>query len=135
MSTFTATISGFTRKVEQRIIATGQGAAQDLVGDMKETIPQGGNLPIVTGNLRRSLMASVTAMPSMVGDGDTEFPDNAAQIELVIAGWELATPLYLGWGAIYARKMEYMYGFTRLAAQNWQRHVETNARKAIQAFP
>lgn len=147
---FTAQIEERVRAYERRLIATAHGSAQELAETAKKTIPQGGNLPHDTGNLRRSLMASTASMPTMSSNGNQEFADNAAQIEAVIMGWELSTPLFLGWGAAYARRMEYGFqgtdslgrtynqqgfGFTRLAAQQWQQIVSRNAQRSIQAFP
>ena len=79
-------------------------AAQMVADEVRETVPAGGNLPIDTGNLRRSLMASTAAMPYLV-EGDKAFIDSG--VEMVIEGAEIGDTIYLGFQAAYALRMEY----------------------------
>lgn len=109
------------------MLAVGRHAAQTVANEVRRPRGAGGHMPVVTGNLRRSLMASTSFMPRMVS-GTREFGDNDAQIELTIAGWKVTGTLYLGFQAAYARVREYDNGFVRLTAQRWQSIVEESAR-------
>jgi hypothetical protein len=126
-------------------------SAQELAETAQTTVNAGGNLPIDTGFLRASLMASTASAPSIDPNakppkdaGPGSIPLNTGQIEAVIAGLELGEPLYLAWTAAYARRLEYGftggdslgryystrgYGFTRLAAQQWPQIVDRVARR------
>lgn len=64
-------------------------------------------MPVDTGNLRRSLMASTTEIPTISNNPDQTFADNDQQINLVIAGAEIGQTIYLGFQANYAAAMEY----------------------------
>lgn len=98
----------------------------------------GGNMPVDTGFLRASLMASTT-MPKPRGgapeDGKT-YSFDPAQVALVIAGSEIGDTIFAVYGANYARAVEYGHngaparGFVRLAAQQWQSIVAAVAAEA-----
>jgi len=81
-----------------------QKLATDLMTDVG---PGAGQVPIDTGNLRNSLMASTASMPS-VREG--EFGDNTGQVTFAIAGATIGQTIWLGWQAVYAARMN--YGFT-----------------------
>jgi hypothetical protein len=82
-----------------------QNLANDLIGNARSGAGPG-NIPVVTGNLRNSLMASTA--PIMTTDGPVVGGDVGAQI----LTWQPETgqPLYLGWQAAYTRRIN--YGFT-----------------------
>lgn len=124
-------LNAWVQESEARLKAVARDAAQTVVNEVRKPKAQGGRMPVLTGNLRRSLMASTSQMPTMRPDG-REFPDNEGQIELAIAGWELTETLYLGFQAAYARKREYDNGFVSMTAQRWGAIVEESAR-SIQA--
>lgn len=100
-------------------------------------------MPIRTGNLRRSLLASTTAPPRVVqGQGEFSFTDQSGGIELTIAGAEIGQTIYLGFQANYARRMNYGfvgedskgrsynqegYHFIEGVAQRWQQIVMEEA--------
>lgn len=128
---FAAQVSDWAKAEMDRQEAIFQTAAQMVADEVRLTVHQGGRMPIDTGNLRRSLMASTTAMPSVKQD-QSEFTDQG--VEMVIAGAELGGTVYLGFQANYALRMEYgfvgadslgrMYnqagfGFVSATAQRW----------------
>lgn len=99
---------------------------------------EGGNMPIDSGYLRASLMAS-TKMPKPRGGAPEEgktYSFDEGQVALVIAGAEIGDTLYAVYGANYARAVEYGHngaparGFVRLAAQQWQGIVAEVAAEA-----
>lgn len=142
---FTAGMTKWAKKSQDRVEAVFKMASQDLANEVRVPKGAGGNMPVDTGNLRRSLMASTSAMPS-VKDGKFD-QDNDGQISLVIDNAHLGDTIYLGFQAAYARRMEYGFvgkdalgrtynqqgnGFVRLAAQRWPAIVRA-AAKSIEA--
>jgi hypothetical protein len=93
-----------------------------------------GRLPVDTGFLRASLLASTNAMPTLREDAKPEegktysFTDD--QIALVISGAELGQTIYAGYTAAYARRVHYEGSqWVVLAAQNWGQHVDRATQK------
>lgn len=127
---FTAQLKGFVGRTETRINAVVQTAAQDMVARVQRPQAKGGNMPVVTGTLKNSLMAGKRGMPS-----GTSSPQNATQVALAITRLELGDDLWLGYVANYARAMEARYAFVRLAAQQWQQLVDGAARKVRSSYP
>lgn len=145
-SSFSAQVSAWAAKSEARMTAVFRDAAQSVAEDVKKTIPNGGKMPIDTGFLRASLMASTAQMPTLDDspEKDKSYPDDNAQIELVIAGAQLGQTIYLGFTAVYARRLEYGFtgtdslgrtynqqglGFVRKSAQKWPLIVKESATK------
>ncbi|MCC7253186.1 MAG: hypothetical protein IT540_15085 [Hyphomicrobium sp.] len=89
------------------MLAVFRDAAQTVANEVRRPVAAGGNMPVKTGNLRRSLMASTSAMPLVRTGDDQVFSDNEEQINLVIAGANIGQTIYLGFQANYARHMEY----------------------------
>jgi len=132
---FAAQVSEWCRQVEGAAEAVFQTAAQAVANEVREPLASGGRMPIDTGNLRRSLMASTSAMPTIKPDQET-FSDSG--LELVIAGAELGSTVYLGFQAAYAARMNFGfvgedslgrvynqtgYGFVDAVAQRWPQIV------------
>ncbi|WP_426235863.1 hypothetical protein [Pararhizobium sp. DWP1-1-3] len=132
---FAAQVSEWCQQVEGAAEAVFQTAAQAVANEVREPLASGGRMPIDTGNLRRSLMASTSAMPTVKPDQET-FSDSG--LELVIAGAELGSTVYLGFQAAYAARMNFGfvgedslgrvynqtgYGFVDAVAQRWPQIV------------
>lgn len=107
-------------------------SVQRVVTTMQTPVAKGGNMPVDTGFLRSSLMASTTAMPQIRESGG----DTGEPISLVIAGWKSGQTFYAGYTANYASHVEYgsrgrpARRFVGLAVQQWQQIVEQVAREA-----
>ncbi len=147
---FAATISEWGRAELERAEAIFQASAQAVANEVRTTVNEGGRLPIDLGNLRRSLMASTADMPTVKPD-QAEFTDSG--IEMVIAGAELGSTIFLGFQAAYALRMEYGFvgtdslgrtynqsgfGFVTAAAQRWPQIVaeqEAKIRSRFEAGP
>jgi len=132
---FAAQVSEWAKAEIEREEAVFQTAAQEVANEVRTPVAEGGRMPLKTGNLRRSLMASTADMPT-VQEGKTEFQDNG--IELVIADARLGDTVYLGFQAAYAARMNYGFvgadslgrtynqagfGFVDAVAQRWQQIV------------
>ena len=94
-------------------------SAQDLADQLNALVP------VDTGFLRASLMASTTAMP-MIRQTDGQVPGDLGENELVIAGADLGDTLFLGYTASYAAFVHYRANghagrpWVDMVAQRWQ---------------
>lgn len=126
--TFEARIADWARKVEGAFDLLFREAAQELVSELNSLVP------IDTGFLRNSLMASTTAMPALTRENPGgPGPDSMAEIVLVIAGAEAGDVLYLGYTANYAAHVHYGANgrpgrpWVAMVAQRWESIVATKA--------
>ena len=104
MGQFHDLIDSWTKETEQRMTAVWRQSIDDLADTMNRTRSNGGRLPHLTGNLMRSLLASTSAMPS-TGGPDAKY--SGQDVGLVTAGLRLDQTIWLGYQAIYARRMNY----------------------------
>lgn len=104
--TFSGTISAWAAEERDRMEAVFHASAQVAYAELRTTVNQGGRLPIDTGNLRRSFMASTAPIQSR-GDDQTTFPDYGPESEMVIANAPLGSTIYIGSQAVYAARMNY----------------------------
>lgn len=143
---FAATISEWGRAELDRAEAIFQTAAQTVANEVRNPVAEGGRMPVKTGNLRRSLMASTSAMPTVKPEKQT-FTDSG--IEMVIAGAGLGSTVYLGFQAAYAARLNYGfvgedslgrvynqagYGFVDAVAQRWPQIVTDAEAKVRSRF-
>lgn len=143
---FSATIGEWGRAELDRAEAIYQTAAQTVAQEVRNPVAKGGRMPTKTGNLRRSLMASTSEMPTIKPDQAT-FSDQG--VEMVIAGAELGGVVYLGFQAAYAARMNYGFvgadslgriynqagfGFVDAVAQRWPQIVAEAEAKVRSRF-
>lgn len=139
MTTFSADVSAWVRKARGRMLAVRNESAQDLIAEMQEPGPSvanpdsfgTGHLPIDTGALRASLVATLNdpSRQSTARPSTGSFAHNPSQVALVIAGAALTDTIYATYSASYAPLMNARYGFRDLAVQNWNQTVQRNVRK------
>lgn len=128
--------------------SAGRGKKRRFVQGPVAAPGAGGNMPVQTGFLRASLLASTAAMPSIndeakPADGKT-YNYDPSSIDTVILTADLGQTLYFGYTAAYARRIEYGFSgedslgrsyntparrFVALAAQRWPQIVEANVAK------
>lgn len=144
-TSFSATVDAWVLKTKERSEAVFKKSAERLSEEVKNPA----NLPVVTGFLRRSLMASTASMPSLdtktAPDDKVKYPDNQGEINLVINGSSLGDTIFLGFTAVYARRLNYGFTgtdslgrkynqagkqFAGLAAQKWPQIVSEVVRQA-----
>lgn len=135
----------FAAAVERQVIRTKlqlqavfQLAVQYTYDDMQLEGPsvtnpaggRGGHMPIRTGFLRASPVASDTEPPLMRAGHSPPNPNAlnsyqpGGEVALVISGAAIGDVIHIGYTADYAVFVEARYGFVRLAAQNWQQNVD-----------
>lgn len=128
MTTFEAQVGEWARKVEGAFDVVFKEAAQELVSELNSLVP------IDTGFLRNSLLASTTAMPALTRENPGgPGADGLAEIVLVIAGAEAGDVIYLGYTANYAAHVHYGANgrpsrpWVSMVAQRWEQIVATKA--------
>lgn len=124
MSTFTAQIKGFTDRSKEKMETVVKQSAQEVFSIAQTPKAQGGRMPVDTGFLRNSMVASLNG--ATVGGG-------ADAYVMAVVGADLGDTIFAGWTAKYARFMEYGTSktaanyFMLSAAQQWQAIVARNA--------
>ena len=135
MASFSAQVAAFVAKSEKRMEMVVKESAQRVGLAVKDRVP------VDTGFLRASFMASTSSMPLIdrnARPGSGPIADGGEQIALVIAGASLGQPIYLGFVAGYAAHVEYGangragIGMVRLAAQQWPSIVNQVVAEAKQ---
>lgn len=138
---FADIVEEFGEEFPEAVEALFKESTSEIVGKMQLSKANGGNMPVKTGFLRASLLASTSMLPavgSITGSGKREY--NPSQVEATIAASTLDDTLYFGYTANYALHREFGSngrppdGFVRLAAQNWLSTVASNWAKIKQEF-
>jgi hypothetical protein len=144
---FSATVDTWVDETEARMLAVFREAAQRVIELMQKVGPsvanpdggEGGNMPVDTGFLRASLLATLNSPSDAIRfkpDNVDAFSYSDGAVSLVILGAQIGDTIYAVYTANYARFVEYGangragYAFVRLAAQNWQQVVDEVARDA-----
>lgn len=102
MASFSEAVGSWASATERRLSAVHKKAIEKLAMEMTRTRAEGGNVPVDTGNLYRSLLASTTAMPKTA-----EGPFAGSNVPSVIATLRLNDTLWLGFQARYARRINF----------------------------
>ena len=100
----TVSIGEWAKQTQERIEAVHKRSIDLLAEEMIRTKPNGGRLPVDTGNLARSQLASQTAMPKTAASG-AQF--GGSNVGAVVATMDVTKPIYIGWQAVYSRCMNY----------------------------
>jgi hypothetical protein len=112
-------------------------SVQDLAREMSTTIPNGGRVPVKTGNLARSVV--IDTKPPAVIEGLA-----TGDYSLGVSKIEPGGDIYVGWQARYSHRLNYGfvgqdslgrtynqqgYGFAEAAAAKWPEIVMRQAAK------
>lgn len=100
---FAAQISDWTSQEKERIEAVFQTASEAVFNEMTDP---GGRVPRVTGNLARSVVASVNEMPPIRPE-KIDYPDTEQVSIGVIQGAELGQTVWIGFQAAYSARVNY----------------------------
>lgn len=123
---FTAQIEAWAAKVEGALEAIFRESVQELVSQMQALVP------VDTGFLRASLVASTSQMPRLTTPQGGALPE-AGQIELVIISADIGDTIYLGYTANYGAYVHYgaqgrpPRPWVDMVAQRWQSIVDAKA--------
>lgn len=126
---FAAQVSDWVKNSKIAAEAIFHESAQRVIQEMQTTRAEGGNMPVDTGFLRASLIASNDAMPVIRSDAKpaagSSYSYNAGPVALTINNTSLGGRIYAGFVAAYARFVNYGTSktparlFVELAAQRW----------------
>jgi len=129
--------SAWAGRSEQLLTALLRNSVQALAKEAGNTIPNGGRVPVKTGNLARSVV--VDNRPPQVIDGLAK-----GDFSLGIANIKPGETVYIGWTAKYSRRMNFGfvgadslgrvynqsgYGFAEATAAKWPAIVARQAAK------
>lgn len=129
---FEAQVGAWVAQTEERMLAVFKEAAQRVIEAMQVPVASGGNMPVDTGFLRASLLATLNAPSTQVVFRPSDlytYAFDEGQVSLVIAAARIGDSIFAVYTANYARFQEYGSngragrGFVRLAAQQWQQIV------------
>ena len=144
MANFQAQVGAWAKNSKAALEAIVHEAAQSVVDDMQTAVGNGGNMPVDTGFLRASLLASSSSMPQIseanVGAKDSSYSYSSGPVSLVINDTPIGGTLYCGYTAAYAAHVNYGSNgragrlFVELAAQKWPQFVKQAEERAAQAF-
>lgn len=119
-----------------------RNSVQELAQVASTTIPNGGRVPVDTGNLARSVV--IDNKPPVIIEGPAPSSGFSAGLAAIVPG----EPVYIGWTAIYSRRMNYGFvgpdslgrvynqagfGFAEAAAAQWPVIVARQAAKLRRA--
>lgn len=104
MGAFADQLSSWAKETEARTTAVYRRSIEMLAEEMTRTKPNGGRVPVDTGNLYKSLLASKDAMPRTA-----EGPFPGVDVGIVTATLRIDEPVFLAYQAKYARRLEYGY--------------------------
>jgi len=124
---FAAQVDDWVKSTERRLTAVFRESTERVIEEMQKPVGGGGNMPVDTGFLRASLMASTAAMPPMTRPNPgAPAAYDGGQVSLTIAGADVGDTIYAGYTANYAAYVNYGANgrpprqFVGLAAQKWQ---------------
>ena len=125
-------------KAERIMTALLRNSVQALANEASKTIPNGGRVPIKTGNLARSLV--IDNKPPMQITGPARQQDFALGVSKIMPG----QTIYIGWTAKYSARINFGfvgddslgrtynqsgYGFAEAAAAQWPRILNEQAAR------
>lgn len=143
-TSFSSAVDEWVKQTQERMLAVFRQSVQTVDTRMLTVVGKGGNMPIDTGFLRASRVASTQGPAPMRSDavpeeGKSYPPNDQAMVSLLI-NLNLGETVWLTFVAAYARRQEYGFngtdalgrtykqagrGFVRLAAQSWQSIVNS----------
>lgn len=104
-NSFSAAIGQWASESKERATAVYRRSFELLGEEMaRSKNEEGGRLPYKTGNLSRSILASTQGMPKTATG-----PFSGSNVGVVAATLQLDQPAWIGYQAIYARRMNYGY--------------------------
>lgn len=99
---FSAIVGEWARKTPERIDAVHKTSLEKLATEMTRTRAEGGNVPVQTGNLYRSLVGSTSGLPKT-----SKQRASGSNASAVIATLRPGQAIWLGYTAEYARRRNY----------------------------
>lgn len=102
MGAFSDQLTAWAKATEKRTEAVYRRSVELLAEEMTRTKANGGRVPVDTGALYKSLLASKQAMPRTAAG-----PFPGFDIGTVTASLKMSEPVFIGWTANYSRRRNY----------------------------
>lgn len=134
---FASEIAKHTEQYRRRLSFVAKTATLEVVNAARLPGPSvahpgggaGGRMPIDTSNLQKSMVASLSGVPTGPTTGNES--KSGDDVTATIIRWQPGvTQFWTGWAAYYAREMEYRYGFLRGATERWDEFVSKAVAEA-----
>ena len=130
MGAFSDQLSAWAKATEKRTEAVYRRSVELLAEEMTRTKANGGRVPVDTGNLYRSLLASTAGMPKTA-----EGPFPGFDIGAVTATLKLNQPVWLGYQAAYAARRNFGFVGTDSLGRKYNEGGDHFVDGAIAAWP
>lgn len=134
---FKSDIVQWVAKVSNRLEALPPTCGKILIDNVRTPVKQGGNMPVVSGNLRNSIDLNFSGPrpADRVLDQNKPIADPVMKLYDRLERMRLGSHVYIFFRAIYGPKMEMKYAFVRLAAQKWPQVVAAGVARVKKQFP
>ena len=119
---FSSVVNGWAEKSAVRQTGILHESIRLLVDEVTRAKDAGGNMPVLTGNLRNSVAVSTTG-PVAIDWKTKKFRNPSDAVNNAVAGVAVGETAWVGFRAPYAHKAEVNNAFARLAAQRWPQIV------------
>lgn len=127
---FSSAIGSWASATEMRIGAVHKRSLEKLAMEMTRTRSEGGNVPVDTGNLYRSLVASTSGMPKTSSQ-----PAAGSNVPSVIATLRINDTLWLGFQAKYAKRQEFGFVGSDALGRTYNQSGNHFVSRAIAMWP
>lgn len=130
MASFAETIGKWASQTPERVEAVHKRALEKLAMEMTRTKAEGGNVPVDTGNLYRSLVASTSGMPQT-----SDQPAAGSNVNSVITTLRPNQPVWFGYTAAYAKRQEFGFVGADALGRVYNQHGNHFVSRAIAMWP
>jgi hypothetical protein len=137
---FNADVKNWGERSLVKMLLVAKQSTDDVARIAQTTVAQGGNMPVDTGFLRNSIVATIEGGASNEGNPDAGNNSTTGldAIQLTIGQLKIGDVLAINWTAEYALARHYMVNTDKggglwrdLAADQWQTIVAQNAKRVI----
>lgn len=133
---FTAQIDAIILKNKTACDLLIRQSVNDVIDDAQTPRAKGGSMPVDTGFLRNTGDLGLNGIPSgpdrPAADAEPgSYEWNDGKVVATLAGAEAGDTLFWSWSAIYANRMNNMYGFLDKAVQKWPQIVAKRCREIL----
>lgn len=135
MTSFSATVDAWVSETVDRTERVFKGAAQEVIKDAQLTVAKGGRMPVVSSNLRNSLVSGLNGSTSLSGPEAYRISLIAKLGDTIEGGWTMPYAMRIEFGFTGTDSLGRSYNqaprfFLRGAAQKWPAIVQKEAAKA-----
>lgn len=126
----------WTSKVGDRLDYIAKESVREVYNDVRVPVSRGGNMPVISGNLRNSIQISKTGMVSAayVPIEGEKLPDPTSTVNAVIDNSVLGDKIFLAFTVAYAVYVNRRRAFVQLTSMKWDAIVKNKISAAKRKF-